>query len=240
MDGRRVMERTVRTRRGGNFHGVCLVVGVCGALVLPPVQVSAEQIRFKDGTKLSGTILKRDGEVVVIGVARKEIESVDGQALPPPVTEGAPAPTFSATTVHGDEVSLADSKARPLLLQFWASWCPHCRRDLPMIQRLFTKYQGQRLRIATVSVDQNQQALTAFLRDQRVAFPVVWAFDPRNPANPTLPDRYEVEGIPAYYLIDGTGMIVRTWSGSVSDSSQEVEDAIKDVLARGSGRPPSR
>jgi len=186
----------------------------------------ADQIRMKDGTKLSGTVLQRDGEHVVVLLPRASVESVDGQALPPPVIAGSPAPEFTAVDLDGATRSLAENRGHVTLLQFWASWCPHCRSDLPLMKKLFAQYREQGLRLLTVSVDQDPAALQTFIQKEQLSYPVLSAV-----AHPALPDLYETQGIPAYFLIDADGTIVKTWSGSVTERPSDFEDVLTRLLA---------
>jgi len=194
--------------------------------VMGTAPARADEIRLKDGTEVSGTVLQRDGESVIVQVPRAVIETVNGQPLPPPVTSGAPAPGFTAVDLAGVTHTLAANGGRPTLLQFWASWCPHCRSDLSLVKKLFAQYGGNGLRILTVSVDQDLNALQALIQKEQLAYPVI-----STAAHPSLPDLYEMQGIPAYYLIGADGTIVKTWSGSVTERPSDFEDAVTRLLA---------
>lgn len=193
-----------------------LVVAVTGSAL-----ARADEIRLKDGTEVSGAVLQRDGESVLVLFPRASIETVNGTPLPPPVASGLPAPGFSAVDLAGATHSLAENGGRATLLQFWASWCPHCRSDLSLIKKLFARSPDQGLRILTVSVDQDLAALRRLIQQEQLAYPVISIS-----THPTLPDLYEMQGIPAYFLIGADGTIINTWSGSVTESPSDFEDVV--------------
>jgi peroxiredoxin len=188
-------------------------------------EASADQIRLKDGTEVSATLIRTDGESVVVQFQRSSIDTVNGQPLAPPVTAGAVAPAFKIVDLAGTTHSLADNRGHVTLLQFWASWCPYCRSDLPMMKQLFTQYQDKGLRILTFSVDQDLDALQAFIRNEQVPYPVVHVA-----TQPSLTELYEMRGIPAYFLIDADGKITQIWRGSLTATKADLEDALARLL----------
>ncbi|MBI1992495.1 MAG: TlpA family protein disulfide reductase [Candidatus Omnitrophica bacterium] len=204
--------------------------GVCALIVLALVAgastlVGAEEIQLKDGTKVSGTVLQKDDESVYVQLPRASVESVDGKPLPPPVAAGTTAPAFEAVDLAGAPQSLAANKGHVVLLQFWASWCPHCRSDLPYLKELATKYPKKGLRVLTVSVDQELDKLQAFLQKEQVPYPVIHAA-----AYPSLPERYEMQGIPGYYLIDAKGTIAKVWAGALTEGPAAGKAELEGLL----------
>ena len=189
--------------------------------------VLAERIRLQDGTEFSAEILGRDADHVAIGVPRSSVATVDGQPLPPPVAAGYAAPMFSAVDLKGVTHSLADAKGQVTLLKFWATWCPHCRHDIELMKRLFTTYGDKGLRLLTVSIDDNRDILKTFVEREQLPYPVIFANDQAK----DLPDRYEMRGVPAYYLIDAKGIVAKAVSGSVTESNTDLEGAITSLLA---------
>ena len=156
-----------------------------------------------------------------------------GESLPPSVATDSTAPEFSLVDLSGITRTLAAHQGKVTLLKFWATWCPHCRTDVPLIKELALKYQQRPFQVITISVDQDLDALKRFLREQKVTYPVIATSDPEQPEANQLSDRYEVRGIPAYYLVDATGAIVSRRSGSYLESKAqgELEETIKTLLA---------
>ena len=203
-------------------------LSLSAVLLLGSVAAFADDtIQLKDGTKVSGTVVQKDSDNIYFQLPRASVASVNGAPLPPPLTVGAVAPVFTAMDVAGHPQALADANGQATLLQFWASWCPHCRSDLPYMKELFTQSQGKGLRLLTVSVDQDAEKLKAFLAKEQVLYPVISAME----SAPDLPDRYEMQGIPGYYLIDAKGKIVKVWYGALTEGKAGGKTELESILS---------
>ena len=203
------------------------VWGIACLIVLSwSAQGWGEEIRLKGGAKFSGTMFERNADAVIIGISRDAVESVDGRPLPPPIAPGTPAPAFTVVDVSGAAQSLEASRGHVTLIQFWATWCPHCRSDLSLMKELAARYQSAGLRILAVSIDRDPDALKKFLGEHPLPYPVISML-----TAPELPERYEAQGVPTYILIDAAGMIVKTWSGSVTERASDFQDVLSHTLA---------
>jgi len=115
------------------------------------------------------------------------------------VGEGSMAPDFSLKDLDGVENSLP--KGKVLLLNFWATWCPPCRKEMPSMVMLDQKLKDHGLKIVAVSVDQNINDLTSFVREYSIPFEVL------HDANIDISHRYGVFRYPESFLIDRSGKI---------------------------------
>jgi len=206
----------------------CLALS--GAILGLVAPAAADTIRLKDGQEVSGTILDDDGENVVIVVPRTDVTAVNGQPFQNP-----PAPPFTAVDTAGVTHSVPDPNHRVTLLKFWASWCPFCRSDIPLVKELFEQYRAKGLRILTVSEDQDPDKLQAFLRSESLPYPVILTAGPSVSAQQArIPSLYQHRGIPTYVLIDAKGTIVKTLSGAFSKRRAVLEEALKGLLQKAS------
>lgn len=215
--------------RQAGWIGASAVLGCVVAVQAMAEPERSDKIRFKDGTTLSAILLQKDGNRAILQVSRDTIATVNGQPLPPPVVEGAKAPDFSATDLSGATHTLSNNLGHVTLLKFWASWCPHCRSDVPYMKRLFAQFSKEKdpkLRIITVSVDQDLNALKQFIEKEQITYPVISAM-----AHPELPERYETQGIPTYFLIDVKGLIAKTWSGALTEGDVQRKVELERLLA---------
>ena len=204
--------------------------GSVAALLLVMAQAAwADQIKLKDGGEISGMVVQRDSEQVIIQVPRASVASVNGQPLPAPVAVGSAAPTFSVADVTGMNRGVPGPQQEATLLQFWASWCPHCRSDVPLMKTLATTYQGQGFQLVTVSIDQDRKALNAFLEKEQLPYAVIARAE--GPMQAAVPDLYEVQGIPAYFLISRDGQVVKTWAGSLTEGKVDMDNELAPVLS---------
>lgn len=126
-------------------------------------------------------------------------------AVPPPYDSGPSAwIDFTLPDMNGEPVSLGTFlEKKPVLLVFWATWCPHCNELVPEINRLHTDpATGAKLQILALNYLESREKVESFLRKKRVAYPVL--LDRKG----TVARMYRVVGIPTYVLIDKGGRIL--------------------------------
>jgi thiol-disulfide isomerase/thioredoxin len=121
-------------------------------------------------------------------------------------------------TAYQDGVKrkLADFHGKPLVLDFWATWCGPCRETLPKLQEYFNQYSGKGLEVAAVTTDL-QPEITKFLMETHFTFPIYLD------ADGSLEKALEVDAIPVTLVVDKDGGIV--WRGHPGD-----EDALKRAI----------
>ena len=219
----------IRQLRAMSFACLCLLVACEN---YPAAAGEEVKLKLKNGSEFSGTLLRRNNDGVIFMLPYGEVESIDGQPLPAAVTAGAAAPAFTAADLSGVQHAIPAKAGGATLLQFWATWCPHCRSDMPLLQDLHARYHERGLQIIGVSIDTNADAVRSFVHDKRLAFPVIAALEHLQETNIDLSDLYQADGVPAYFLIDATGTIARTFSGSVTEGGRvDLEGAIQHLLA---------
>ncbi len=110
------------------------------------------------------------------------------------------APDFALQTLDGQTVKLSDFKGKPVLLNFWATWCEACKREFPAMQRLYSQLRSDGLEIIAVSVDRrNRDRIEEFVKTYGIDFPIL--LDPQQKARRD----YFIRGLPTSYLIDSAG-----------------------------------
>lgn len=124
------------------------------------------------------------------------------------------APAFRAEDLRGQLHSLEQYRGRPLVLYFWATWCPGCRRDVTNIQKIYTQYREKGIGFVTVSLDTQRSRLENFVEEQGLPYPVL--FDGKG-WNNKIARRYGIVSTPTFVLIDSSGRIRATghWSGEL-------------------------
>ncbi len=113
------------------------------------------------------------------------------------------APNFRLKTADGSTLELADYKGKVIILDFWATWCPPCRREIPGFIRLYERYQDRGLVIIGVSLDQyGWRAVKPFMENYRINYPIVLG-------NQQVANQYGgIRTIPTTFIIDRNGNIV--------------------------------
>jgi cytochrome c biogenesis protein CcmG, thiol:disulfide interchange protein DsbE len=143
--------------------------------------------------------------VALIGIGWERRERVQ------PPERGVAAPDFAAPTLGGDSLRLSELRGRVVLLNFWATWCPPCLREMPSMERLYRALAGAGLEIVAISLDarpgerdamgQLGGDVGAFAREHGLTFPIL--LDPAGESQWI----YGVQGLPTTFLIDRNGMI---------------------------------
>jgi thiol-disulfide isomerase/thioredoxin len=126
------------------------------------------------------------------------------------------------TALDGRAVDLTKLRGKVVLVDFWATWCPPCRAEVPNVVAAFKKYHDKGLEIVGISLDQDKDALQSFVKEKDMAWPQY--FDGKGWDN-EISTRYGIDSIPAMWLLDKKGMLVST------DASDDLDGGIAKLLA---------
>lgn len=138
-----------------------------------------------------------------------------------------PAPDFVVQTLDGDSVRLADLRGQVVLVNFWATWCPPCRIEMPGFQRVWEDYGDQGFTIVGLSVDQGIRSDVArWVEDRGLTFPI--AFAPGS----VVRSYGGAHVLPTSILIDRDGRIAHRVQGYYA------EPALRAAVRRLLDRPP--
>jgi cytochrome c biogenesis protein CcmG/thiol:disulfide interchange protein DsbE len=123
-----------------------------------------------------------------------------------------PAPGFVVQTFQGDTISLADLRGRPMVINFWASWCPPCREEAPLLERTWRAYKNRDLTFLGVNIQDRKEDAVNYLREFDITFP--------NGPDPTgeITINYGVSGLPVTFFVSRDGKVARRWVGALEHS----------------------
>ena len=137
------------------------------------------------------------------------------------------APDFTLPDLNRRPVKLSDFRGKKVIfLNFWASWCPTCKEEMPTMEKLYRQFKARGLEIVAVSIDRDKTDAVKFVKTHGVTFPVL--LDPES----TVAYNYRVLGIPTHYFIDKTGVIRSRDVGSKDWSRPETWKVIEELLLR--------
>ncbi|MBI3569694.1 MAG: TlpA family protein disulfide reductase [Gammaproteobacteria bacterium] len=143
------------------------------------------------------------------------------QAMKNPI----PASAFMLRDVDGKLTSLTDFEGKVVLLNFWATWCANCRKEMPAMERLYQSLRADGFEIVAISVDQAPtEKVKAFAEELKLTFPVLHDRDS------IISRLYSNPGVPISYLIDRQGRIVYRVLGEYDWYSPEARGAVKTLL----------
>ncbi len=119
-------------------------------------------------------------------------------------------PDFSMNTLDGGSWSLSAHRGSVVLLNFWATWCPPCRRELPGLVRLAKDYRSRGVEVAGVSMDEEATLVRRFAAQHAISYPVLMPRPGEELAS-------QVQSLPTSLLIDRQGRIAKTYVGAESE-----------------------
>ena len=126
------------------------------------------------------------------------------------------------TAVDGHPVDLAKMKGKVVLLDFWATWCPPCRGEVPHVVEAYNKFHDKGFEVIGISLDQDKAALLEFTKKNGMVWPQY--FDGKGWDN-LIAKKNGIQSIPAMWLVDKEGKLVST--DARADLAEQVEKLLK-------------
>jgi thiol-disulfide isomerase/thioredoxin len=154
-----------------------------------------------------------------------------GQTGQPPAEgyhlRGKTAPTFVLTNLEGKKVSLSDYKGRPVLVNFWATWCGPCKVEMPWFEEFRKQYAGQGFEILGLAddVDAGKDTIAKVAQKTGVSYPILLTDGKVQTAYGGL------DVLPMSFYVDRNGLVVEETAGL--GSRDEIEANIKKTIASG-------
>ena len=141
--------------------------------------------------------------------------------------EGHLAPDFTLKTLDGKTARLSELRGKKVvLINFWATWCPPCRLEMPTMQKIYTEYKGKGFEVLAVNIEPDaKEEISEFMKELRLTFPVL--LDP----DMKVTRKYRLIGLPVSLLIDRQGIIrskdigYHDWTDK--ESRRQVESLLK-------------
>ncbi len=140
-----------------------------------------------------------------------------------------PIPEFALPATSGGEWKFSENRGKVMLVNFWATWCPPCRRETPELVRIHHKYAGRGFSVVGISLDENPASVVPhFVEQFKMNYPVLYP-------TPDFGMAAEVESLPTTLLVDRQGRIARTYLGAVSEDmlAGDIEQLLQEQPAAG-------
>ncbi|MGB9857965.1 MAG: TlpA disulfide reductase family protein [Dictyoglomaceae bacterium] len=118
---------------------------------------------------------------------------------------------FSLPDIRGKNYSLSQFKGKVVLLNFWATWCPPCRLEIPILNKIYKEYKKSEFEIIAVSLDTDVERLKNFLKENPVNFLVLLD------KSGVIGFKYKVEAIPTSFLIDKAQILRQIYIGIIPE-----------------------
>jgi len=137
--------------------------------------------------------------------------------------KGKPAPGFSLKTLDGKTIRLSDYKNKKVVvLSFWATWCPPCKMELPVLQTIWKQYEKKPVQILGINVD-NRGDVRATVKEKGLTFPIL--IDTQR-----VSDDYGVQAIPTLVIIDKKGIVREIHVGFNPNMEKELPKTLDNLI----------
>ncbi len=180
---------------------------------------------------------KRHGRVLALGIVFWL--ALCGRATAA-IRQGDTVPEFTLEKAGGASVHIpGDFRGKVVLLNFWASWCPECRVELPELARLAERYKGKPFTLLAVNIDTTRKAADGALKKLGLSLPVLYDTDQK------VVEAFSPVGVPASYLIGPDGKVVTLYLGFgefflekyTADIDEQLNKISLEERAAGQGSP---
>ena len=170
---------------------------------------------------LAGALILGFVVVLAYGLANKTAPTGQSGAT----RVGKPAPPFDMELYGGGELSYGPESGTPVVLNFWASWCPPCREESPLLERAWRQYEDRGVLFVGVDTQDTEEAAQAYIDEFSLTFPN--GLD----ADGEITVAYGVVGLPVTFFIGSDGVVKRRWVGALTESQllPWVEDLASDT-----------
>ena len=136
---------------------------------------------------------------------------------------GNVAPDFQLSNLEGNTVSLSDFRGKPVMLNFWASWCGPCREEMPYIQQVYAEWSDRGLVVLAVNIGESSTTVKEFVQSYGLSFSVL--LDTKQ----DVAQKYNIQAIPTTFFIDKDGIIQVKITGAFP-SKEAIETRLSKII----------
>lgn len=152
---------------------------------------------FTIKNKINDSLTEKDENAITEEDETKDINNnTDNEEL-----EKVKAPNFKLKTLDGKEVSLSDYQGKYVWINFWATWCPYCVKEMPDLQKIYEENSDE-LVILAIDVGEDKETVEDYLKDKNYTFPILLDY------NQEVAETYFVSAYPTTYFIDKEGYLI--------------------------------
>jgi cytochrome c biogenesis protein CcmG/thiol:disulfide interchange protein DsbE len=136
---------------------------------------------------------------------------------------GKPAPDFQFGGPDEQPVSLSDLQGRPVLLNFWATWCGPCRGEMPYLQQVWDEWQTRGLVLLAINIMESSSEVQSFMQSQGLSLPVLLDSDG------AIAAKYGIQAIPTTFFIDSSGVVQEVKEGAFPNAAA-IENSLSQLF----------
>lgn len=186
-------------------------------LVMPP-EIGQGEMLYKIVSLETNVSFSEGAFTFTPPAGAKEFSMPRGENL-----EGQMAEDFSLNSLDGKQYTLSALRGKVVLIDFWATWCPPCKKELPVLEKLHRDFKDEGLVVLGIS-DENKTTIEKFLKENKLTFPILLDQGGK------VAQLYKVQAIPRVILIDKKGKIVKDITGYEEENEKILKEAIEKSL----------
>lgn len=176
---------------------------------------------------LSGCSTEKPNEEAPVETEEKVEVRAENEEVKEGIFTGDKIYDFTLEDIDGNEISISDYKGKVLMLNFWASWCPPCKAEMPHMEKVYNELKGEDFDMLTVNLTtaekNGRDGANKFINDMGYTFPVVYDVDGK------VADKFRITGIPTTYIINKEGIISSFIKAPLDEKGikREIEKAME-------------
>ncbi|SDR86205.1 Peroxiredoxin [Paenibacillaceae bacterium GAS479] len=138
------------------------------------------------------------------------------------VRPGDKPPAFTLATTDGRTVSLADYEGKPVVVNFWGSFCPPCVREMPEFQRQYDKWKSEGLEILAINLSEDDLTVKNFVEGKNLTYPIL------RDVNEETEKRYRLRSYPTTFFIKPDGTLEEVYEGGMTEA--DIEERVLKLI----------
>jgi thiol-disulfide isomerase/thioredoxin len=135
-----------------------------------------------------------------------------------------PAPDFTLPARAGGEMSLGALRGQVVLINFWATWCGPCRKEMPLLDQIYQRYKGLGFTLLAVNVEEDSAGAEGWLKQVPVSFPVLFDRESR------VSKLYDVTAMPSTVIVDRKGQVRFVHYGYTEGTESKYQDQVRMLI----------
>lgn len=136
---------------------------------------------------------------------------------------GSQAPNFKLPNLDGKSVSLSDFRGKPVLLNFWATWCSPCRDEMPYLQEVYQEWSGKGVVVIAINLGEDLSKVKGFWQSHKLSLPVLLDI------GENVAQNYDIRAIPTTFFIDKDSVIQDKVIGAFPNKAQ-IEKRLAKIM----------
>lgn len=129
---------------------------------------------------------------------------------------------FTLQDLDGNEISLSDFKGKGVVLNFWATYCPPCEKEMPYLNNVYQAYKDKGIEILAVNAKEPRILVSPFVEEKNVRFPILLD------RTGTTVDQYKILNLPITFFIDEDGVIIEKFSGELTE--KKIRSSVEQII----------